>query len=129
MWFGDLTTMHWWNDLWLKESFADFCCAYCMSNCEELKSTYPDSEMFFLQFLNYGLSEDTRPSTHPIRVPIAHTSEATTAFDHISYRKGASVVKTLANMVGYETLQAGIQLYIKGFSYKNATLEDFVECL
>ena len=66
MWFGDLTTMHWWNDLWLKESFADFCSVTCMSETASIKARYPDPELRFLDFMANALSADLKPTTHPI---------------------------------------------------------------
>eukprot|EP00352_Strombidinopsis_acuminata_P003149 CAMPEP_0176392756 /NCGR_PEP_ID=MMETSP0126-20121128/41133_1 /TAXON_ID=141414 ORGANISM="Strombidinopsis acuminatum, Strain SPMC142" /NCGR_SAMPLE_ID=MMETSP0126 /ASSEMBLY_ACC=CAM_ASM_000229 /LENGTH=78 /DNA_ID=CAMNT_0017763765 /DNA_START=304 /DNA_END=540 /DNA_ORIENTATION=+ len=65
MWFGDLTTMQWWNDLWLKESFADFCCGTAMQECKDFEN-YNFPEYTFLQFLELGLKADLAPSTHPI---------------------------------------------------------------
>ena len=66
MWFGDLTTMKWWNDLWLKESFADFCSATCMRETKSLYEKYPLPDHLFLMFLTRGLSRDLEPTTHPI---------------------------------------------------------------
>lgn len=65
MWFGDLTTMQWWNDLWLKESFADFCCAAAMVECKDFEN-YSFPESLWLQYLRLGLDADLAPSTHPI---------------------------------------------------------------
>lgn len=129
-WFGDLTTMQWWNDLWLKESFADFCAGTCM--CESVYKQHPafaSCKQIWLQFLEAGLDADLQASTHPIRVPIKHTGDAVSAFDMISYRKGASWIKTMDYFIGRKTLQKGLGLYVARYSYKNASLEDFVACL
>mgnify|MGYP001626757314 CR=1 FL=1 len=66
MWFGDLTTMRWWNDLWLKESFADFCAVTCMSETPSIRARYPDPELLLLRFIARALAADLSPTTHPI---------------------------------------------------------------
>lgn len=70
MWYGDLTTMHWWNDLWLKESFADFCSVTCMSETDSIRERYPNPELLMLNFTKRALAADLAPTTHPIQVPI-----------------------------------------------------------
>jgi len=129
MWFGDLTTMHWWNDLWLKESFADFCSVTCMSETASIRARYPDPELLLLRFTASALFADLKPTTHPIQVGIKHTGDAANAFDAISYEKGASWIKTMDYFVGRKSLQAGLAQYVSKFAYKNTVLDDLVECL
>ena len=129
MWFGDLTTMRWWNDLWLKESFADFCAVTCMSETPSIRARYPDPELLLLRFIARALAADLSPTTHPIQVPIKHTGDATSAFDAISYEKGASWIKTTDSFVGRNVLQKGLAAYVTKFAYKNSTLDDLVQCL
>ena len=104
MWFGDLTTMRWWNDLWLKESFADFCSVTCMTDTPSIRERYPDPELIFLTMTAKGLFADLAPTTHPIQVPIKHTGDAASSFDAISYDKGASWIKTMDSFVGRHIL-------------------------
>jgi aminopeptidase N len=91
MWFGNLITMKWWNDLWLNESFAEYICHYCMS--KGFNGEFPEIWTYFLADKAWGYSTDQNKTTHPISATIANTEEAETIFDGISYSKGASVLK------------------------------------
>ena len=85
--------------------------------------------MLFLEFINVALNADLKPSTHPIQVGIKHTGDAVSAFDMISYCKGASWIKTMDNFIGRKSLQEGLQAYVQKYAYKNSKLNDFVECM
>ena len=91
MWFGDLVTMQWWNDLWLKESFADFLAVTNLLQNKALQN-YEHSELLFLQYLRLALKADTVKTTHPIQVEVKHTEDAVNVFDRICYEKGALFV-------------------------------------
>jgi aminopeptidase N len=127
MWFGDLVTMKWWNDLWLKESFADFCGLWATANCESLNFYNP--ELRWLMFKTTALEFDTKPATHPILAPVPHTEAAVDVFDQISYDKGASWIYLTVKMLGIETVRKGAQIYLHRYQYKNTTLPDFINCL
>ena len=130
MWFGDLTTMVWWNDLWLKESFADFLSAAAINEfVYKEDASFSDTKTLWRNFLSAGLAADMKPTTHPISVEIKDTGEAVSMFDSISYRKGASWIKTLDYFIGRAALSLACKKYVQRYSYKNASLDQFVECL
>lgn len=111
MWFGDLVTMKWWNDLWLKESFADFSAAACMTD-SEMAPRYPTDRIHVpIVFTERALDADLSPSTHPIQVSIRHTGDGENAFDMISYAKGACWIKVMDNYLGREVLKQGMKSY------------------
>lgn len=126
MWFGDLVTMKWWNDLWLNESFATFAAAKGLASKTEFKNNW-------LHFLNaekpWAYWTDQLPTTHPIETPVSATDQAFTNFDGISYGKGASVIKQLNYYVGEEGFQKGLQLYFKTFAEQNTTRENFTSSI
>ena len=101
MWFGNLVTMKWWNDVWLNESFATYMAFLAMSEC--LKD-YDTVWISFLFYKFWGISTDVLSSTHPICTQINSTDEADSLFDGISYGKGASFLKQVYNVLGYETI-------------------------
>ena len=84
MWFGDLVTMEWWNDLWLKESFADYFGATNLLENEAF-SNYKNCTQEYLTYMNDGIRADLRKTTHPIQVTVNHTEDAVNVFDEICY--------------------------------------------
>lgn len=111
MWFGNLVTMRWWEDLWLNESFAEYISHYCMAN--GFGDEFWDIWSYFLGDKAWGYSTDQNKTTHPICVKINDTEEAETIFDGISYSKGSSVLKQLAFAIGEKLFKDGIQNYFK----------------
>ncbi len=126
MWFGDLVTMKWWDDLWLNESFAEFCAA--LSSAEGTRFT--DAWTTFSGSRKvWGYMQDQLPTTHPIAADVATLSEAIANFDGISYAKGASVLKQLVAHVGRDNFVAGIRAYFAEHGWANATLSDLLRAL
>ena len=96
MWFGDLVTMKWWNDTWLKESFADVMCYYALLNIQsnlDYKISNIDSKFNELKY--HGLIADQKITTHPINGIVANTEEAKQIFDSITYNKGIFIYKLI----------------------------------
>ncbi|MDR1448820.1 MAG: aminopeptidase N [Propionibacteriaceae bacterium] len=123
MWFGDLVTMRWWNDLWLNESFAEF-----MSHVAAAESgLLPDAwTTFQASEKSWGYSQDQLPSTHPVVADIPDLAAVEVNFDGITYAKGAAVLRQLAAWVGQREFLAGVSCYLKAHAYGNATLADLL---
>ncbi len=123
MWFGDLVTMKWWNDLWLNESFADFMENLATQGATEFKDA--DLDAFFGE-KQWAYQEDQLITTHPIEASVKNTDEAFLNFDGITYGKGSAVFKQLKYKIGADTFREGVRQYFKKYSYKNTDLADFM---
>jgi len=121
MWFGNLVTMKWWNDLWLNESFATFMAT------KFVDKFYPEWDLwnqFVEDAMNVAMSLDTLKTTHPIDVKVNSPSEIREIFDAISYDKGGCVLRMLEHYVGEPNFRKGLKKYLSDFKYKNAEGED-----
>ena len=126
MWFGDLVTMDWWNDLWLNESFASWMGDKAISNL------YPEWDVwtkFLLDDTNRAFELDALDSSHPIEQEVKNPDEIGQLFDAISYSKGASLIRMLENYIGEEKFKKGIQQYIVKHQYKNTITNDLWDAL
>ncbi|MGI9608890.1 MAG: aminopeptidase N, partial [Acidimicrobiia bacterium] len=123
MWFGDLVTMEWWNDVWLNESFATYMAYLGLERVTEFTDGWQD---FQADMKLWAMEEDQLPSTHRIADHIPTTDETFLNFDGITYGKGASALKQLVAAVGEDTFRAGMQAYFARYAYGNATLSDFL---
>lgn len=121
MWFGDLVTMKWWNDLWLNESFATWASTLALSEATRWTDAWTT---FALTEKLWALRQDQLPSTHPISAEIRDLEDVEVNFDGITYAKGASVLKQLVAWVGREQFLAGVQAYFTEHSWGNTTLAD-----
>ena len=126
MWFGDLVTMKWWDDLWLNESFAEFSAALASAEATRFTDAWTT---FSGSRKTWGYMQDQLPSTHPIAADVPTLSEAIANFDGISYAKGASVLKQLAAYVGRDNFFAGIRAYFAEYGHGNATLASLLAAL
>ncbi len=126
MWFGDLVTMRWWDDLWLNESFAEFCAALSAAEATRFTGAWAT---FCLGRKAWGYRQDQLPSTHPVAADVPTLSQAIANFDGISYAKGASVLRQLVARVGRADFFAGIRAYFAAHGWGNATLADLLEAL
>ena len=126
MWFGDMVTMTWWNDLWLNESFAEF-----TSTLATAEITRWDQAWTTFQTLEKGwaYNQDQLSSTHPVAAEINDLHDVEVNFDGITYAKGASVLAALVGYVGRENFFAGIQRYLSAHAYSNAELGDLLRKL
>jgi len=123
MWFGDLVTMKWWNDLWLNESFAEFASTLATAEATEWTegwTTFAASEK------TWAYRQDALPSTHPIVADINDLEDVYVNFDGITYAKGGSVLKQLVAWVGREQFMAGLHAYFTKHAWKNTELRDLL---
>ncbi|WP_199548089.1 aminopeptidase N [Streptomyces sp. N35] len=128
MWFGDLVTMEWWNDLWLNESFATYTSIACQAYAEGSK--WPHSWTTFANSMKtWAYRQDQLPSTHPIMADIRDLDDVLVNFDGITYAKGASVLKQLVAYVGMDEFFTGVQAYFKRHAFGNTRLSDLLGAL
>ncbi|WP_409237326.1 aminopeptidase N [Streptomyces sp. PA5.6] len=128
MWFGDLVTMEWWNDLWLNESFATYAEAACQAYAPGSK--WPHSWTTFANSMKtWAYRQDQLPSTHPIMADIRDLDDVLVNFDGITYAKGASVLKQLVAYVGEDEFFQGVQAYFKRHAFGNTRLSDLLGAL
>ncbi|WP_327702846.1 aminopeptidase N [Streptomyces decoyicus] len=128
MWFGDLVTMEWWNDLWLNESFATYTSIACQAYAPGSK--WPHSWTTFANSMKtWAYRQDQLPSTHPIMAEINDLDDVLVNFDGITYAKGASVLKQLVAYVGMDEFFQGVQAYFKAHAYGNTRLSDLLGAL
>jgi len=126
MWFGDLVTMTWWDDLWLNESFATFASVLCQSEATEFTQAWTT---FATVEKSWAYRQDQLPSTHPIAADIPDLHAVEVNFDGITYAKGASVLKQLVAYVGLEHFLAGLRDYFRTHAFGNATFDDLLSAL
>jgi len=126
MWFGDLVTMEWWDDLWLNESFATYLATLAMVNATRFTDGF---EAFRQEEKRWAYWQDELPTTHPIATEVADTVDAFTNFDGITYGKGASVLKQLSFYVGEDAFRAGVAAYLRANAHGNAKLADFLAAI
>ncbi|MEE8601664.1 aminopeptidase N [Euzebya tangerina] len=127
MWFGDLVTMRWWDDLWLNESFATFIAHTAVGEATRFGD---DSWSDFAHSMKaWAYQQDQLPSTHPIVADMVDTESVMANFDGITYAKGASVLKQLHAWVGEDAFISGLRDYFDAHAWGNATLRDFLSAL
>lgn len=125
MWFGDLVTMKWWDDLWLNEAFATW---MSVKAVDHIKPEWKPWDSF-IDERDYALDTDALVATRPIYAPVKHPSEAEAMFDEITYEKGASVLRMLEKYLGEDDYKKGIQEYISKFKFDNARGADLWKAL
>ncbi|GIH00061.1 aminopeptidase N [Plantactinospora mayteni] len=123
MWFGDLVTMRWWNDLWLNESFAEWASHWANTNA----TRFVDAWTTFLSIRkNWGYRQDQLSSTHPVYCEMPDLEAVEVNFDGITYAKGASVLKQLVAYVGEAPFREGLRSYFGKYAWSNATFDDLL---
>ncbi len=126
MWFGDLVTLRWWDDLWLNESFAEWASHWCSAAA----TRFTEAWTTFLSIRkNWGYRQDQLSSTHPVYSAMPDVASVEVNFDGITYAKGASVIKQLVAYVGIEAFRTGLRDYFTKHAWSNATFDDLLSAL
>ncbi len=126
MWFGDLVTMRWWDDLWLNESFATYVSNLALAEATRFEGAW---RAFHADMKRWGYQADERSTTHPISGPVPDTDATFYNFDGITYGKGAAVLKQLVAALGRDAFRAGLRVYFDRHAWGNASLGDFLAAL
>jgi alanyl aminopeptidase len=125
MWFGDLVTMPWWDDIWLNEAFATWLGTHAIA------AVHPEyeAELGALSATHGAMEVDSRASARQIRQPIASDHDIENAFDAITYSKGGAVLSMFERYLGQDAFQAGLRTYMDKFRFGNATSRDLMQTL
>ena len=126
MWFGDLVTMRWWDDLWLNESFASYLAALTLAEATRHRTAWT---AFILGDKAWGYWADQLPTTHPISADVPDAIATMLNMDGISYSKGAGALKQLVAWVGFEPFKRGLRAYIAAHAWSNTTIDDLMAAL
>jgi aminopeptidase N len=135
MWFGDLVTMKWWDDLWLNESFAEWAAHWCQARIRNATQPTGTAALddpwvtFTNNRKNWAYRQDQLPSTHPIAADMVDLEAVELNFDGITYAKGASVLKQLVAYVGEQSFLAGLRAYFATYAWGNTTFADLLSAL
>lgn len=126
MWFGNLVTLRWWDDLWLNESFATWASFHALERATRFTEAW---KRFNGVMKPAAYRDDQRVTSHPIATPVPDTDAAQTNFDAIVYEKGASVLRQLMATIGEDAFAAGLRLHFERHAWGNATLAEFLDAL
>ena len=130
MWFGNLVTMKWWNDLWLNEAFATSLSYKACSEGGPFVEPYKDEAWLHMSgYKRWGLAEDLMPSNHKIQAECPTTDTAESLIDGITYGKGSSMIKQLIFLMGWEVFCKGLKIYFKRHAWSNTELPDFINAM
>ena len=126
MWFGDLVTMRWWNDLWLNESFATYMSYLALVEGTRFQSSW---QVFNSGMKNWAYRQDQLITTHPIAGEVTDTDQTFLNFDGITYGKGAATIKQLVATMGMDGFRTGMRTYFQRHQYGNTSLSEFLDAL
>ena len=126
MWFGDLVTMNWWNDLWLNESFASYMSFLALTENTRFTDAW---QSFNSRMKAWAYRQDQLITTHPVAGEVIDTDQTFLNFDGITYGKGAAVIKQLVKTIGMPAFKSGMQRYMAEHAFSNTTLDDWLESL
>ncbi|MGA8114762.1 MAG: aminopeptidase N [Actinocatenispora sp.] len=126
MWFGDLVTMRWWDDLWLNESFAEWASHWANARATRFSAAWTT---FLALRKRWGYGQDQLPTTHPVYTDVPDVETVEVNFDGITYAKGASILKQIVAYVGEDAFVAGLRAYFQKHAWGNATFDDLLGAL
>ena len=124
MWFGNLVTFQWWDDIWLNESFATYISYLALEEAFH-QEVWP----YFYLYCSRGFALDIMDSTHPVHIDIEDTAQAQSSFDAITYSKGAAIIKSLVSLVGKDAFFEGLERYFRKYQWSNVTMRELMSTL
>ena len=130
MWFGNLVTMNWWNDLWLNEAFAT-ALSYkaCSEGGTEVDPYKEEAWLHMSGYKRWGMAEDLMTSNHNIQAEAPDTDAAESLIDGITYGKGSSLIKQMIFLMSWDVFTAGLKIYFKRHKWQNTELPQFIEAM